>query len=335
MKMQRSIVASIAAAACPLPLNAYAAEPGGCETFAWPITIELQWLKAADSEAVASGGTLKHVPANLLSIGAIDFGILVDGAVVMVENIYRRLALNEESADRQSVSKVIISAAAEVDRPIFYAVAVIVAGFLPIYALSGPSGELFRPMADTTIYALLGSLVLTLTVIPVLCMVDLRRGVKERVNRAFEWLRDRYATINWAASYIAPVFILEGVLFLIASVTNALGFEQRRPADSIGYLVLGFALLGLPMLAPLQGHGWVSSEVFGIAPDPTVVATVGVLLLARGRLVPWLLPIPMLWCLLSGMTLQTMGEPQAWAPYTAVALAAMAWIWRMLSYARR
>src|SRR5205085_4645017 len=92
---------------------------------------------------------LKHVPANLLSIGAIDFGILVDGAVVMVENIFRRLALNSESAQPLPVPRVIVQAAAEVDRPIFYAVAVIGAGFLPIYALSGPSGELFRPMADT------------------------------------------------------------------------------------------------------------------------------------------------------------------------------------------
>src|SRR5204862_889732 len=74
---------------------------------------------------------LKHVPANLLSIGAIDFGILVDGAVVMVENIFRRLAANTESEHPLQVTKVIISAAAEVDRPIFYAVAVIVAGFLP------------------------------------------------------------------------------------------------------------------------------------------------------------------------------------------------------------
>src|ERR1044072_2786209 len=81
---------------------------------------------------------LKHVPANLLSIGAIDFGILVDGAVVMVENIFRRLALNGESENPLPVTRVIIAAAAEVDRPIFYAVAVIVAGFIPIYALSGP-----------------------------------------------------------------------------------------------------------------------------------------------------------------------------------------------------
>jgi hypothetical protein len=84
------------------------------------------------------------------------------------------------------------------------------------------------------------------------------------------------------------------------------------------------------LLAPLQGRGWASSEVFGIAPDPTAMATLGVLLLARGRLLPWLLPIAILWCLLSGLTLQTMGEPQAWAPCAALALAAAAWMWTII-----
>ena len=134
---------------------------------------------------------LKHIPANLLSIGAIDFGIIVDGAVVMVENIYRRLSERRQgSAD---VLHTIIAAAAEVDRPIFYAVAVIIASFLPIYVLGGPSGKLFGPMADTTIFALIGALIVTLTVIPVLCAWLLRKGVRERRNAAFEWVRDRYA----------------------------------------------------------------------------------------------------------------------------------------------
>ncbi len=134
---------------------------------------------------------LRHVPANLLSIGAIDFGILVDGAVVMVENIYRQLALRHGT--QYSIGEVIVEAAAEVDRPIFYAVSVIVAGFLPIYVLSGPSGELFRPMADTMIFALLGSLILTLTLLPVLCSWALRKGVRERRNAAFEAVRRVYA----------------------------------------------------------------------------------------------------------------------------------------------
>jgi heavy metal efflux system protein len=138
---------------------------------------------------------LKHIPANLLSIGAIDFGILVDGAVVMVENIHRTLARKHGTA--YSIGEVIAEAAAEVDRPIVYAVAIIVAGFLPIYVLSGPSGRLFKPMADTTIFALIGSLILALTLLPVLCSMILR-GVRERRNNAFEWIRDRYMrALDW------------------------------------------------------------------------------------------------------------------------------------------
>ena len=146
------------------------------------------------------------------------------------------------------------------------------------------------------------------------------------VGWSFLW--NRYATINWAAAYIAPAFAVEGVLLLvIVSLRDGLAFDRRGLAGWIGYLILGFALAGQPLLAPLQGRGWASSEVFGIAPDPTAIATLGVLLLARGRLLPVLLPIPVLWCLLSGMTLSTMGEPQAWAPYAALVLAAAAWTW--------
>ncbi|MEP6473094.1 MAG: efflux RND transporter permease subunit, partial [Gemmatimonadota bacterium] len=86
----------------------------------------------------------------------------------------------------------------EVDRPVFYAVAVIVAGFLPIYVLSGPSGKLFSPMADTTIFALIGSLLLTLTLMPVLCSWVLRKGVVERRNPGFEWIKRYYTrALDW------------------------------------------------------------------------------------------------------------------------------------------
>ena len=95
-----------------------------------------------------------NIPANLLSIGAIDFGMIVDGAVVMVENIFRELAEHRES--ERSVTDVIRAAARDVERPIFYAIAVIIAGYLPIYVLTGPSGRFFRPMADTMSFALVG-----------------------------------------------------------------------------------------------------------------------------------------------------------------------------------
>ncbi|HEY4575133.1 MAG TPA: efflux RND transporter permease subunit, partial [Thermoanaerobaculia bacterium] len=165
---------------------------------------------------------LKNVPANLLSIGAIDFGILVDGAVVMVENIFRQLALREGKPFR--IHEVILEAASEVDRPIVYAVAVIMAGFLPIYALSGPAGELFKPMADTTLFALAGSLLLTLTLLPILCAILLRKGVRERRNIIFEAIRNVYvkgldACLRhpWATTLVSAL-LLAGSLLLIPGI---------------------------------------------------------------------------------------------------------------------
>jgi len=140
------------------------------------------------------------------------------------------------------------------------------------------------------------------------------------VGWSFLW--NRYADINWAAAYVARAFVVEGVLLLVCGpLLDSLAFDRRGLAGCIGYFMLAFALAGQPLLAPLQGRGWASSEVFGIAPDPTAIATLGLLLLARGRSLLLLLPIPVLWCLLSGMTLQTMGEPQAWALHAALALA--------------
>ncbi len=156
---------------------------------------------------------LKHIPANLLSIGAIDFGILVDGAVVMVENIYRQLSIR--GRENVGIRQVIASAAAEVDRPIVYAVGVIVASFLPIYVLTGPSGRLFTPMADTTIFALIGALIVTLTVIPVLCAVLLKVGLTERRNGIYRWVQDRYAGgLAWSMGH--PRFVIGGALVSFA-----------------------------------------------------------------------------------------------------------------------
>ncbi|HEX4004508.1 MAG TPA: CusA/CzcA family heavy metal efflux RND transporter [Candidatus Acidoferrales bacterium] len=133
----------------------------------------------------------RGVAANLLSIGAIDFGIIIDGTLVMVENIFRELGLRE--GQQYELHEVILAAARDVDRPIFYSVAVIIAGYIPIYALSGPSGKLFHPMADTMSIALVGALILTLTFVPVMCSYWFRKGVHESVNRPYEWIRRKYA----------------------------------------------------------------------------------------------------------------------------------------------
>jgi heavy metal efflux system protein len=158
---------------------------------------------------------IQGASANLLSIGAIDFGILVDAAVVMVENIFRQLALRHGKPF--DIFQVIREAAAEVDRPLVYAVAVIVVSFLPIYVLSGPSGILFKPMADTMVFALVGSLVITLTLLPVLCSWFMRNGVRERRNAAFEYIKQRYAKgLDYSLANPWRVTIASGVLLAIS-----------------------------------------------------------------------------------------------------------------------
>jgi cobalt-zinc-cadmium resistance protein CzcA len=162
---------------------------------------------------------LQNASANLLSIGAVDFGILVDGAVVMVENIFRQIAARRGTP--LNVREIITAAAAQVDRPIFYAVAVIVASFLPIYVLSGPSGTLFKPMADTMVFALIGSLIITLTLLPVLCAWFMRNGVRERRNAAFEVIKSAYTkgldhclAHPWATTFASAIVLAASLLLI-------------------------------------------------------------------------------------------------------------------------
>ncbi|HEX4309692.1 MAG TPA: CusA/CzcA family heavy metal efflux RND transporter [Acidobacteriaceae bacterium] len=189
------------------------------------------------------------VAANLLSIGAIDFGILIDGTLVMVENIFRELG--EREGTEYDLMEVIVAAAKDVDRPIFYSVAVIIAGYLPIYALTGPSGNLFRPMANTVSIALVGSLILTLTFVPILCWYWFKKGVHERVNKPFEWVRSKYkgelawcldhpkltmvvATLIFCATLLLVPFIGgefmphldEGALWVRATLPYTISFEE-------------------------------------------------------------------------------------------------------------
>jgi len=155
---------------------------------------------------------MRGVAANLLSIGAIDFGIIIDGTLVMVENIFRELGLRE--GQEYDLHEVILAAAKDVDRPIFYSVAVIIAGYIPIYALSGPSGKLFHPMADTMAIALVGALILTLTLVPVLCSYWFKRGVHDRSTKPFEWVRSKYAgRLLWCLDRPKTTILVSALIF--------------------------------------------------------------------------------------------------------------------------
>ena len=206
----------------------------------------------------------RNIPANLLSIGAIDFGIIVDGAVVMVENVFRELADRRDQS--YNLLDVIRAAAHDVERPIFYAVAVIVAGYLPIYVLTGPSGRLFQPMADTMSFALLGSLLCTLTLLPVLCSVVLRGRIQEPRVALYEWVRSVYGVaLGWCLRHrLVTVFAVlmvfgsslllipyigsefmphldEGALWVRATTPYTISFEEAaKLAPSIREILLSF-----------------------------------------------------------------------------------------------
>ncbi len=134
---------------------------------------------------------LSHIPANLLSLGALDFGMVVDGAVVMIENIVRHLSQHD---DTRTPAQNIREAAHEVQRPVFFAIAIIITAYLPIFTLQAVEGRLFKPMAWTVAFALLGALTFSIVIAPVFASVLFRNGAKEWQNPIMLWLIRHYRT---------------------------------------------------------------------------------------------------------------------------------------------
>jgi hypothetical protein len=130
---------------------------------------------------------------------------------------------------------------------------------------------------------------------------------------AWAYHLQRYATINWAASYFASAFAFEAVLlFWLGVIRGKLEFRPSIPSlNRTGLGIYYFALIAQPFIAPLAGRQWVQAEVFGITPDPTVIATLGLLLLAGNKTYWTLFIIPILWCAISGAILGTMESPDA------------------------
>ncbi len=148
---------------------------------------------------------LSNIPANLISLGALDFGMVVDGTVVMVENIIRHLSrggnpsASNTTMGAKSPAEMIRDACHEVQRPVFYAIAIIITAYMPIFTLQRVEGRLFRPMAWTVAFALLGAMTFSILIAPVFCAILFRNGIKERHNPVLVFLTRRYRTsLRWA-----------------------------------------------------------------------------------------------------------------------------------------
>ena len=148
---------------------------------------------------------LSSIPANLLSLGALDFGMVVDGAVVMVENIMRHLSHARRQTSngiQRTTAEMIREACHEVQRPVFYAIAIIITAYLPIFTLQRVEGRLFRPMAWTVAFALLGAMTFSILMVPVLAATIFRKGVVERRNLVMEYLTELYRRrLRWAIEH--------------------------------------------------------------------------------------------------------------------------------------
>ncbi len=157
---------------------------------------------------------LSHIPANLLSLGALDFGMVVDGSVVMIENIVRHLAHPD---DTRTPAQKIREAAHEVQRPVFFARGIIITSYLPIFTLQAVEGRLFKPMAWTVTFALIGALAFAVLVAPVAASLCYRNGAKEWQNPIMLWLIRHYRTaVRAAILHRNTTFGISAVLFLIA-----------------------------------------------------------------------------------------------------------------------
>jgi cobalt-zinc-cadmium resistance protein CzcA len=163
---------------------------------------------------------LVNIPIGLLSIGAIDFGIIVDGAVIMADNIAHRLGTLKERSPRK-VWKTVLAAALEVERPLFVSVFMIIAAYLPLLTLTRIEGLLFRPTALTIVFALIGALIFALFVVPTLATLFFPRGYQEWENPLLTWFRPKYAHIIELFLYyryavaIATVVLFSAVTFYV------------------------------------------------------------------------------------------------------------------------
>lgn len=139
---------------------------------------------------------------------------------------------------------------------------------------------------------------------------------------AWSFLWGRFTAINWVIAYVVPAFGVQALMLAVDGLRRrGPVFEGKSPAARIGLLLAATCLVGYPLLPPLFGRPWTEAEIFGLAPDPTAIVTVGFVLAAQGGFARALLVIPLLWLLLSSLTLWTMGDGQAWLPFLAVTIA--------------
>ncbi|MBX9872479.1 MAG: CusA/CzcA family heavy metal efflux RND transporter [Burkholderiaceae bacterium] len=198
--------------------------------------------------ATFMGLKIMGVPANLLSLGAMDFGIIVDGAVIVIENIMHRLEQNRENLSESERKQVIIDAASEVGRPTLFSMLIIIAAHIPIFALQRHEGRIFQPMALSVTTALIGSLIFSLTLVPLLAYWMLRRKLPHGDNRVLRSAKGLYAPVlDWALAHQRKV-----VLIALAAFAVGLGAASRLGSEFLPELNEGTIWVNLRLPASVS-----------------------------------------------------------------------------------
>jgi cobalt-zinc-cadmium resistance protein CzcA len=262
------------------------------------LIVLLQWIFLGDlRSALIVGATipfalffavgilvLRGESANLLSVGAIDFGLIVDATVIMVEAIFRRLSHTERLSEHEQASisaktimdmkhHAILTAAADVSRSIFFAAAIIIAAFLPLFTLSGVEGNIFSPMARTYAYALAGGMLATFTVTPALSAIILPAHVEETETLIMRWLHRLYRPVLVRSLRSRRVVLMAaaGLIVMTALAVRLLGLEFLPKLEE-GNLWIRATLP--PTISLQEGNSYVNEMRKLIAGIPEVEAVV-------------------------------------------------------------
>jgi heavy metal efflux system protein len=216
---------------------------------------------------------LHEIPANLLSLGALDFGMVVDGSVVIVENIVRHLSHSRREGI--TASQQIREATHEVQRPVFYARAMIITAYLPIFTLQSVEGRLFKPMAWMVTFALLGALIFSLLLAPVLASLLFPNGASEWENPVMTWLTSRYRTAaKWAIEHRKVTLSLAGLVLVLAGFlgfSGVIGSEFLPHLDEGSIWVRGTLA---PSTGPTESRRIMNEARVKLAAFPEVVEVV-------------------------------------------------------------
>lgn len=215
-----------------------------------------------------------NVSGNLMSLGAVDFGLIVDGAVVMVENTIRRLAINQEHGRPETNQETILSACMEVGRPVVFAVAIIAIVYLPIFTLSGIEGKMFKPMAMTIVFALFGSLLLSLTFVPAMLTLVLGNDVSEKESFLVHWLKPKYErALHLASDYKGQTFAVALSLVILSAVTLPMLGSEFIPRLDEGSIAVQIQQLPSVSLSQSIATATEAEKVYKSFPEVTKIVT--------------------------------------------------------------